>query len=151
MTCTQTKFSEFYKIYTQNIRHGLKYKLFNKFQVPRTFTFYTSSCLIIPIVLCNIVTHSLYQRLKKEAQYYYPNSKMLSYEYLIHSTCERVTGVEANWFYQNGAHTVLFALILTYKVLSIVLCFDFFQTRGGSTSWSRNMKLRGKNRAFTSK
>lgn len=138
------------RIYTQNIRHRFKYKLSNKFQTSRIFTFSTNPCLIIfannlpcfyaifPLMAYKIDTRS------KEK--FFPNSLMISKnKHFTNPLCEEVTGIEKTEFTKGGIKMCCLHWFWFMKEFCQQFLVLIFQTKGESTSQSCNMKLMGKN------
>lgn len=112
-----------------NIRPGLKYQLFNKFEISRIFTFPASPRVIIfannlpcfdamfPLIADTTNTERKHRCI--------PNLLMTRNKHFTCPLRDKATGAEET-IYQRRHENVLFALVVIYeRLLPRVLCFDF--------------------------
>lgn len=138
-----------------NIRHGLQYKLFNKFQISRIFTF-SDNYFLTKIIFANnlpcFYTMFPFAALITDRQHkrtFTPNSLTTSNKHVTCPPCENVTGCEETENTKGGTKTCClhwFWFMKDFCQESFVL---IFQTKGGSTLQSCNMKLMEKSIAPT--
>lgn len=141
--------------HTWTIRHRRKYQLLYKSEIPRIFTFSASRRVIILAnnlpcfyAMFPLIADTTYTERKHK---FIPNSLMTSNKHLTYPLLDKVPGMEETEFTEGGTKRCCLHWFWFMKDFCQEFFVLIFQTKGGSTSWSCNVKLMGENMVPTPK